>query len=194
VTAGYAWTDLIFGGDVTVPIERRAVVGTIERRLGARWTLQLGAGGILWGSLLAKGVRHHFGPGFSASLATSYRLRDGRDGYPFVLLGGSLAFAYARTYDERDSATKTPYSAGDIRLSAVVGKTFFDAMSPYVVARAFGGPIFWRIEGKDITGTDRYHFQAGLGLSVSARQGLDAFAEVIPVGEKSVSCGLGFSF
>lgn len=79
-------------------------------------------------------------------------------------------------------------------MSAVVGKTFFDTMSPYVVARAFGGPIFWRIEGKDITGTDRYHFQAGAGLSVSTPQGLDVFAEVIPVGEKSVSCGLGFSF
>jgi hypothetical protein len=187
-------TDLVFAGDIDVSLERRSAVATFERRLTPAWTLQLGAGGLLWGNLGVGGVRHHLGPGVTASIAASYRLRDGRDGYPFVLLGGSLAFAYARTYDERAGGPDVRYTAADLRVSAVAGKTLFDAVSPYVVARAFGGPIFWSLRGADVSGTDRYHFQLGVGLSASAPAGLDVFVELIPLGERAVTCGAGFSF
>jgi len=196
VASGYGWTNLVFDGTTRVEMDRRAVVGTIERRLGSRWTLQLGAGGILWGSLVTGDKRYTFGPGWSVSMSTSYRLRDGRDGGLFVLLGGSISAAGATTKEERRAggAPAVPYYAGDIRFSAVAGKTFFNALSPYVVGRVFGGPIFWAIDGKDRTGTDLYHYQIGLGLSASVPQGLDVFAEIIGAGEKAVTVGAGYSF
>lgn len=184
----------MFAGDIDVSIERRAVVATYERRLGSAWTVQVGAGGILWGSLGVSGARHSFGPGWSASVATSYRLLDGRGRMPFLLLGGSLAVANATTREDKPGAAEVPYWAGDLRVSGILGKTFFDVLSPYVAARAFGGPIFWRVAGEDVTGTDRYHVQLGFGLSASLPVGLDVFAELVPLGERAVSTGAGFSF
>ncbi len=194
MAAGYAWSNLVFAGKYDVAIERRAVVATIERRLSSAWTLQVGAGGILWGSLRTGSQRYDFGPGWSASIATSYRLLDGRGRKPFVLLGGSLAFASAETREARPGAPTVPYYAGDLRFSVVAGKTFYDVISPYAVARGFGGPIFWRVDGADRIGTDRYKFQVGLGLVASLPIGLDVFAEILPLGERSVTTGAGFSF
>ena len=50
------------------------------------------------------------------------------------------------------------------------GKPFYDMLSPYVVARVFGGPILWSAFGGDRQGTDRYKFQFGLGLVVTGQQ------------------------
>jgi hypothetical protein len=106
-----------------------------------------------------------------------------------------LAFAGATSREDmKINAPAISYLAGDMRLSVVLGKTFLDALSPYVVVRGFGGPIWWQIEGKDATGTDTYKFQVGAGLSVSLPQRLDAFLEVVPLGEKALSTGLGYSF
>lgn len=193
-TLGYGWTNLVFDGSIPVAIERRAVTATLERRLASRWTLQIAAGGILWGSLRVGAERHDFGPGWAAAVATSYRLRDGSDGWPFVLLSASLAGAGARTRLSAPGAPEVPYYAVDVRLGAVAGKTFYDALTPYAAARVFGGPIFWRIDGASQTGTDRYHYQLGVGLSVALPMGLDAFAELAPLGERSVSCGMGYAF
>ncbi len=113
---------------------------------------------------------------------------------PFLMLGGSLAVASATTRKQQIGAPDVPYWAGDVRFSAVVGKTFFNALSPYATARVFGGPVFWQLDGRDITGTDRYHFQLGAGLSVSLPIGLDVFAEAVPLGERAFSTGAGFSF
>ncbi len=193
-TIGYAWTDLVFDGKTAVASERRSAVATFEMRLSPKWTLQAGAGGLLWGSLKVGPERHHFGPGWALSASTAYRLRDGADGYPFVILSGSLSVAGARTQRERPGAPEVPYYAGDIRIGAVAGKTFYDVLSPYALARVFGGPIFWRLDGESKSGTDRYHFQLGLGLVVALPMGLDAFAEIVPLGERAVSCGAGFTF
>ena len=45
------------------------------------------------------------------------------------------------------------------------GKIF----TPYVTARVFGGPVYWRLDGADVTGTDLYKYQVGGGLSLIAR-------------------------
>jgi hypothetical protein len=194
VTLGYAWTDLVFDDGSDVALERRAALATIETRLSPRWTLQAGAGGILWGSLRVGGERHLFGPGWAVSGSGTYRLRDGADGYPFVILSGSLSVAGAQTRLDAPGAPNVPYYAGDIRIGAVAGKTFYDVLSAYALARAFGGPIFWRLGGESLNGTDRYHYQLGAGVVVALPMGLDAFAEIVPFGERSVSCGAGFTF
>jgi hypothetical protein len=192
---GHAASTIVFGGKTRVDIDRRAVVATIERRLTSKWTLQAAAGGIVSGTLNVGGVHHWFGPGWSAGIATSYRFLDGRGRSPFVLFGATLAFAGATTHAKKDpNAPDVSYFAGDLRLSVVVGKTIFQALSPYAVLRGFGGPIRWQLDGKDIAGTDAYKFQVGAGLAVSMPLGLDAFVEAVPLGERAVSTGLGYSF
>jgi hypothetical protein len=192
---GHAASRLIFDGKTYVDIERRAAVATYERRLATKWNLQFAAGGIITGTLAVGNQRHTFGPGWTAGVSTSYRALDGSGSRPFLLFGATLAFAGATTREENKSdAPSVSYLAGDFRLSAVLGKTFFQALSPYLVVRGFGGPIAWQINGKDARGTDTYKFQVGAGLSVSMPRRLDAFLEFVPLGEKALSTGLGYSF
>lgn len=82
----------------------------------------------------------------------------------------------------------------DVRASVLAGKTFFQAFTPYLVARAFGGPVFWKYRGEDQVGGDQYHFQLGAGAIVSLPERFDVFVEGIPLGERAGVVGLGYSF
>ncbi|MEZ4302836.1 MAG: hypothetical protein R3B70_48380 [Polyangiaceae bacterium] len=84
--------------------------------------------------------------------------------------------------------------AVDFRVTGIAGKTFFDILSPYLVLRAFGGPVFWEHEGESETGGDKYHFQIGAGMVLALPRRFDAFVEVVPVGERAAALGLGYSF
>lgn len=194
VVVGHASSTLVFEGTIRVNMERRAVLATYERRVATKWTLQFAAGAIATGTLKVASDVYQFGPGWSAGISTSYRALDGRGSKPFLLLGGTLAFAGATTQGVSPDAPKIEYLGGDLRLSVVVGKTIFQALSPYAVVRGFGGPIWWKIANKDIVGTDAYKFQVGAGLAVAMPWGLDAFIEGVPLGEKALSTGLGYSF
>ena len=194
VVVGHASSTLVFEGTTRVAMDRRAVLATYERRVSSKWTVQLAAGAIATGWLRENGNVYEFGPGWSAGISTSYRALDGRGAKPFLLLGGTLAFAGASTQAVNPDGPKIGYLAGDLRLSVVVGKTFFQALSPYAVVRGFGGPIWWQIASADVLGTDAYKFQVGAGLAVAMPWGLDAFIEGVPLGEKALSTGLGVSF
>ncbi|MEZ4294200.1 MAG: hypothetical protein R3B70_04420 [Polyangiaceae bacterium] len=80
--------------------------------------------------------------------------------------------------------------AVDFRVTGIAGKTFFDILSPYLVLRAFGGPVFWEHEGESETGGDKYHFQIGAGMVLALPRRFDAFVEVVPVGERAAALGL----
>jgi hypothetical protein len=80
--------------------------------------------------------------------------------------------------------------AVDARAALVVGYTVFDRLTPYAVARAFGGPVFYA----GLSGGDRYHYQVGAGLVVGLPGGFDLSAEVVPLGEQRLTAGVGFSF
>jgi hypothetical protein len=74
------------------------------------------------------------------------------------------------------------------------GWTFARLLSPYVEARAFGGPAYWRVQGEDVQGTDAYHYQLGAGASLLIARRLDVFVEGVGLGERGVSTGLGLAF
>ena len=78
-----------------------------------------------------------------------------------------------------------------MHVGAVVGIPIARVVTPYVVARAFGGPIAWRIDTASKTGTDAYHVQLGGGVSALLFRRVDLFVEGIPLGERGVSAGLG---
>jgi hypothetical protein len=79
-------------------------------------------------------------------------------------------------------------------VGAAVGATFFDALTPYAVVRAFGGPIFWHYQGSAHIGTDAYHVQLGAGLFWRIARKVDVFVEGVPLGERALLGGASVPF
>jgi hypothetical protein len=190
VGASYAFTStgLHFTGGLRVDEIRNSSVVAIDYRPVPRLTLEAGAGPFLGGSITALGTRYSLAPGFASTVGGSWRLVDADGAVPFVLLTGQLSYI---------STTTTPsigYNAFDLRLGGVVGTTLWHAWTPYVVARAFGGPVYWRFNGAGVIGTDDHHWQIGGGFSLRIGSRIDLFAEGVPLGELGVAAGAGYSF
>ena len=74
------------------------------------------------------------------------------------------------------------------------GRTFdvgFGVVAPYLLARGFGGPVFWTLDATSVTGTDVYHFQVGAGASVTIG-GLSVMLDVAALGERSASLSVSY--
>jgi hypothetical protein len=187
-------TDVRFGGNLDAALRRRALSAALEYRVADEWTLSLAGGASLGGDLRVQDVRHALGPGPLASLAASYRILDGRDRFlPFLLFGIAGSVSTVVTEADRDPGARARMTALDFRAALTAGKVFLDALAPYLVLRGFGGPIFWKLAGADVTGSDRYHFQLGGGALVTAGV-FDAFVEVVPLGERAATVGAAVSF
>jgi hypothetical protein len=171
-------TTLLFGAAAVLE-EQLAVSAALEWRASERWTLQVAAGGILGGRLDAVAS----GPGAVGSVAASFLALEQGPWWPFLQLSASVA-------GSGFAATGGPVVALDVRAGLVVGYTFLERLTPYLVGRAFGGPVFRAGE----VGTDASHLQAGLGLVVGLPGGFDLSVEFVPFGEQRLSGGLGWSF
>ncbi len=115
------------------------------------------------------------------------------DEQPFVVLTSVLSFQAATTAPNAGGPS-VGYEALDLRLGGIVGVTLFDAISPYALARVFGGPIFWRYLGDSVTGTDVYKYQLGAGVALRAAKRVSAFAEGVPLGERALVLGMTVAF
>jgi hypothetical protein len=211
LSASYAFTSttLLFGDGRRADLTRHAVFGNVQLPLTRAGTLsvQIGAGGIAAGELVHGAARDTLGPGFAASSGLAWRVVEPRGALPFVQLTASVGFTHVLTRtDDRGTRTdgstaprarpETPrFTALDLRVGAVMGKTIADVLTPYVTGRAFGGPIAWRFDGAAVTGTDLYKYQLGGGISLSLAGGkLDVFAEGIALGERGIAAGVGTTF
>ncbi len=185
-SAVYTSTALHFSTGVEGDQTRAAVLASLSRRLSHRWAIETEIGAAFGGELRMPDGSYKFSPGPTAALGASYRVVDGR---PFLLATSLLSLSGART-EREGSGERANYEAYNLRLGALFGTTLFDALSPYAVARVFGGPVFWRYRGASVTGTDTSHFQLGAGLVLDLGRSIQAFAEGIPLGERAVSGGL----
>lgn len=172
-------TTLVFDGAQQLALEQLAASASIEWHASPRWTLVGSAGGTFAGSLGGE----RLGGGAVGSVAGSFLALEQGAWWPFLQLALSLAVSGV-------SAPQSAYVAADLRAALVVGYTFLERVTPYAVARAFGGPVFYA--GR--TGTDLYHYQVGAGLVVGLPAGLDLSAEVVPLGEQRFTAAVGFSF
>ena len=186
-------SDLFLFGDTEheAALRRRAISAGAEYQVAEQWNLSLSGGASLGGDLTVEGTRHDLKPGPVGSLAASYRILDGREEYlPFLLFGMALSASSVMTESSTASAR---FTTVDFRAALTVGKLFFDALAPYATLRGFGGPIFWELDGENVSGTDKYHFQLGAGVLVTAGV-VDAFFEIVPLGERSVTVGAAVAF
>jgi hypothetical protein len=185
-------TDLVFTSGTDAFVERRAATASFSYRVSDTISVQAGVGATLGGRFVFGQERFSFDPGWIASVAATWKVIGKERNDPFLIAGGAVAASGAATRDARD-VTENMY-AFDFRASVIGGKTFFDVLSPYLVVRAFGGPILWKLRGEDLSGTDKYHVQVGAGLVVALPAGVDVFAEGVPLGERAAVAGVGYSF
>jgi hypothetical protein len=183
----FSSTGLVFGGGQRFTQERHASLVTLELRPTPRTTWVIGAGAFLGGHLRTESARHDFAPGVVAALGGSWRVLEAGRAGPFLLLTGQLSYAWARNLG-------AAYQAIDVRAGAVAAMTFRRLLTPYALARAFGGPVLWRYNGASVSGTDIHHYQLGAGLALLLRRRIDLFAEAIPLGERGLAAGAGLSF
>jgi hypothetical protein len=188
VSGAYSDTRLVFssgGGSVDASFAKYALMASVDRRLGDRWTVGGGVGTTVTGDIDVNGVTSTVSPGPVGAITTSFRPLDEGTVRPFVLLSASMAASLSW-------AASSSLTAFDVRLGVAAGKTIADVVTPYVLARAFGGPVFWSIAGASATGTDAYHYQLGGGVSVRFGR-VDLMAEGVPLGERAVVVGAGLA-
>jgi len=189
VAGGSTWTALRFDGSLRAEQTRSLVLAQLAFLPARNLALEAGAGAALGGSLTTANGRHDFSPGPAAVLGVAYRLLDA-PGY-FAHFTSQLSFVWSRT--RRGDEASVPYSAYDVRLGGEAGLNLVEILHPYVVARAFGGPVLWRYQGEAVTGTDLHHYQLGAGLSVGLGGRVSVLVEAIPLGEQALSAGLSVS-
>ncbi len=54
--------------------------------------------------------------------------------------------------------------------------------------------MFWERGGEAITGSDDHHYQLGGGLFVTAQGQWNAYAEIVPLGERALRVGASLAF
>ena len=193
VAASYGWlsSSLRFG-DVTAPFDQRSVAVSVSRSLGRDWTVSAGAGAVLSGSLEAGGASYQMDPGWLARLGVTWLPLDGSGPWPFLALSGSLAASGVNTTGP--GGVQAPLTSLDAGISASVGKSIAGIVAPYVGAKVFGGPVFWKLAGASTTGTDVSHWQVAFGLAANLPFGIDLLAEWAPFGAHSAVGQVGWTF
>jgi hypothetical protein len=190
VTGAYTDTALRFDGSIRAAQTRTAVLAVLAYLPTPSLALEVGVGASVAGALTLPDGKHEFSPGPSASLGAAWRLLDAPS--YFLLLTGVVSFTANRT--ALTGAPSVSYTAFDLRLGGELGLNLVNVLHPYVLARAFGGPVFWNYEGKDVTGTDIHHYQLGLGLALGLPAKLGLFVEAVPLGERAISGGVSLAF
>lgn len=209
---GLTQSALFFGDGRRADTTRATMLLTWEHSFARTWTLQVGLGTLLGGTIDTAFASAIFRPGFLAAVTLTHRIFEAehgaRDGRPFVLTTYGLSFA--TTTSKAEGADSIGYTALDFRFGLIVGTTFAGAITPYAALRIFGGPAFWRWQDGQVAsgsaaviGTDAYKYEAGGGVVVtlgkkdaarprSGRVGF--FVDGSFVGERNVRAGASVSF
>lgn len=193
VSAAYTYTNtaLSFTGDQRADVTRHAVAASMSFPLGKRLVLEGALGALVGGTLTLNHVDYKFRPGFLLGVSATYLLvREGK-WMPSVLASATLAGLFASTSSRSDATQEL--DAFDLRVGLAAGKHVTAAWSLFALARAFGGPVYWRASGESVTGTDRHHYQLGLGTAYALGPA-HLFVEGIPLGERAVTVGAGSAF
>jgi hypothetical protein len=154
----------------------------------------LSGGATFGGWLEGEGRLYEVGPGWLASLTGAVRLLGAPDNLPFVTLTLSFGWTSAATRERGGALEEERISATDARLGVLAGVSLWDVLSPYLVARAFGGPVSFRQRGQDRVGSDKGHYTLGLGATVAIPGGFSLTSEALPLGERTLSIGVSKGF
>lgn len=158
-------------------LEQYAVTASAGRAWPSGVAVRGFVGAVVDGTLTDGGTAVDLGPGYLGGVAASRPWPLGS----FFLIGTASLGASHTAADDSDAVT-----AIDARVGAIVGRRF-GPFSPYVLARAFGGPVMWG----QFTGGDATHVQLGAGFTLTV-SGLAFLVDVSAVGERSASLGVSY--
>lgn len=188
---GGAVSTELTGAAQDIGFEQTSLSARGERRLGSRFAVGVSAGSVVGGTLRVPGMAAiNLGVGWTAGASVSALVLAERDVRPFVLASFSVAYSVADASPMTGAGT---FTGRDVRLGLAVGKSF-GLVRTYAAARAFGGGYRWTGASPAITGADAHLYQAGAGVSVNLPANLDVVVEAMPLGERSLTAGVGWSF
>jgi hypothetical protein len=174
-----------------VALAEASVSASLGYHPGPRYGASFGLGAIVGGRVDSGDGDRDVAPGLLATLSGSWLALYEAERRPFIL--ASLSLGVSTTTAESDDGAAYRLTAGDARVGVLVGKTF-GRWVPYGAARAFGGPVLWTLGGHAVNGDDAHHYTVGVGASLRLPARLDAFVELMPLGERSASTGISLSF
>lgn len=180
-------TRLRFDGNQHVDMSEQAASIFAGYVAPSGWSLRATVGVVLGGTLEVDGsLTHDIRPGVLAGIGVARQWTVASRW--FVTGSATLSVSVAST-QSAGTFDEPRFVAGDVRGGVIAGRTIGEIWQPYVLARGFGGPVFWTIAGNDVTGTDVHHFQIGAGVSVAIPFGLTLVADVSMLGEQAASLG-----
>ncbi|HWM87449.1 MAG TPA: hypothetical protein VNO33_16465 [Kofleriaceae bacterium] len=186
VTGGWFSTELELG-DGEVSLSEETVMASASYHPNASFGVDLGLGAIVDGEM-----GDHAGDvsaGAAVSAAATWLALFETERRPFLLL--SLSLAASRADAVSDDGERHDLTAGDARIGAMVGKTF-GPVTPYAVARAFGGPVSWTLGGEEVTGGDVHHYTVGAGAALRFGR-FNLGVEGMALGERSATLAASLS-
>jgi hypothetical protein len=178
---------LRFEGERELDITQYAVSASLSYVRASRWSFRGSLGTVLDGALEEGGRTHDIGPGIVGAVTVSKQwLVRG------FFISGSLGAGVSRTTTTEAGGARQSLVAIDLLRAGVMAGRTFGVVSPYVLARGFGGPVLWHLDGMDVRGTDTHKFQLGAGASVTTSSGLSVLLDVAALGERAASLGMAF--
>lgn len=183
-------SELRFSDDTEPEITEQSLVASGGYRWGTGWSVRVAAGAVLSGKLEHDGRVHDVGAGWMAAAGLSRSWRFGERWF----VSGSLTAGVSSTSTTEQQAgamsERVGLTATDLRLGVLAGVTLWQRWSPYLLARGFGGPVLWALDGEDINGSDQHFFQLGVGSSVALPWRLTLLVDASLLGERAFSLGL----
>ena len=150
--------------EVDIKMHTIAVSGGIP--FSERWTMRVVLGMIFDGELDPEmGPDYSVKPGGFASIGLDYSAVTGNGYKPYIDLSLVIGASMTEIENSNDK-NKTDYVSSDLRLGVRSSWNVKNFLFPFAAARVFGGPVMWKIDGKDVTGSDIYHYQIAIGSAL----------------------------
>ncbi len=160
--------------------------------INERFTFRGALGIILDGTLTPKEkTKQNVDPGGMVSVGLEYIVFVGDGIMPFIDLSSNFSVSFTKT-QALIKEIKTNYLASDLRFGARAGWNINGYIFPYLSTRVFGGPVNWKMDGKDVTGSDIHHYQLAIGTAVRVND-FSIYGEWAGIGERALSVGLSLT-
>ncbi|MBN1757873.1 MAG: hypothetical protein JW863_06120 [Chitinispirillaceae bacterium] len=158
----------------------------------SRRSFGIGAGTVLGGTFSDHDISLFLKYGPVVSFRYSRILMTEYFPIPFIVAGVSGSFSW--TAAEETHAGRNSFFASDVRLSVTSGYTFWNRLQVYLSPKVFGGPVIRVTDSNRVRGSDRYFFQAGMGMTVILPGEIMIFVNGSPLGEQVLGGGLSKVF
>lgn len=188
-SAAISDTTLVFTDEQHLDLRQYAVTAIAGYAWPSRISIRGALGVLAGGSLAGEGRTFDLGAGIVGSIGVARQWARA----PWFLTGsaglGASRASSRETLPTGMHGARVSLTAIDARAGITAGRTF-GPVSPYLLARVFGGPVFWTWDGGSITGTDTHHFQLGAGASLVIGARATLLVDLSALGERAASIGL----